>query len=99
MLLTELELLQALKNYKNVVQYSNDDVRRWKLRITNPIIPCNNGTNPMTFIVMEYIKNGDLETFLKSHLSLQQLKSLFLQTAYVFMELGFIYNVHHGDVN
>ena len=104
-MLREIELLKTLNNYKHVVQYichisCNDYIKQWYKEIIKPITPCqvDNGDS-LTFIVMEYIKDGDLIDFFNKSPTLQQLESLFFQTAYIFMEIGFTYNIYHGDVN
>ena len=100
----EIEILKTLQTYKHVVQYichisCNDNRPRWIKNIDKPITPCSQGKDPLTFIVMEYIENGGISEFLESSPTLQEIKSIFFQTTYILMELGFTYKIHHGDIN
>ena len=64
---------------------------RWIESIQKPFSPCfNKGDDNLTFIIMEYIKDGSLTDFLKQSLSLEQLRSLFLQTAFILMQIEYL---------
>lgn len=103
----EIKALEELKNYKNVVQYvchftCNDTKERWMEEIIKdtPVQPClRDGKHHLGFIVLEYIPNGSVLDFFDSKPSVTTLKSLFIQTALVIMELGTKYKIFQGDLN
>jgi serine/threonine protein kinase len=108
----ELAIMKLLMNTtieRNIVKYvcdftCNDDKSRWEFDVTQPQKFCPPVPPPGTitllhFIVMEYIQDGDLVSFMKSSPSILQLRSLFVQCALVIIELGSIYRVRHGDLN
>lgn len=103
----ELQLLQHLKDCTNVVQYichftCQDDIHRWMkhLNMSSERTPClENGKDALTFIVMEYIQDGDLEAFLRQQRHAKYTMAFFKLVALVIMELGDVYKVYHGDLN
>jgi serine/threonine protein kinase len=101
----ELKAMRLLQNYPHVVQYlchfeCKDDKNRWKKDLGTEQFACDpNGTQNITFIVMEYIKYGRISKLLKDDLSNEVLSSLFLHTAYLLYELGKVYKISHGDLN
>jgi serine/threonine protein kinase len=90
----ELELLKCLAGCRYVVKYicdftCNDDKKRWK-----------RDPHKLHFIVMEYIRDGDLWQFMKKHANdVAVLKCLFLQVALAICEIGSVYKVYHGDIH
>jgi serine/threonine protein kinase len=103
----ELRILQHLCHYQKIVQYvchfsCMDKKERWihDILAHKPILPCSiTGTDNLAFIVMEYISNGSITDFFNVTPSFNQLKSLFLQTALLIIELGMKHKVYHGDLN
>lgn len=101
----ELEALRLVKDSDNVVQYvchipCMDDKKRWKERLTGPCEPCKEGgLDSLTFLIMEYIEGGNVRDFLSKHRSRQEYLSLFQQTALVLMDIGYKYNLYHGDLH
>ena len=103
----EVKALKTLSNYRNTVKYicdftCMDNINRWQRPIdkSNKQKMCSSGSNKLHFIVMEYIEDGDLATFLKEQTQhIDVLKSFFLQTAYTIIEIGKIYQLSQGDIN
>lgn len=101
----EIMAMTALKGYRNTVKYvcdftCQDNVDRWQKNVVSPQTFCiANGVANFHFIVMEYIHNGDLGDFFKTQQDTNILKSFFVQSALVIIELGSIYKIAHGDLN
>lgn len=101
----ELKAMTTLRNYPHVVQYicsfeCLDDKRRWKRALNTSQFACDpNGKHSITFIVMEYIKYGDVSKLLAKPISKQQIYSLFMQTIFILYELGKVYCILHGDLH
>lgn len=102
----EMKALQLLQNYPHVVQYlchftCKDNKQRWKKVLQTSQFACDrNGTSNLTFVVMEYLKDGSIRDLLRNpDLTLEHMQSLFLQTAFILYELGKTYHVSHGDLH
>jgi hypothetical protein len=107
----ELKCSQQLQTFRNTVRHicdfkCTDSKQRWLYDIKKQVTLCQpNGKDLVHFIVMEYIKDGGLDDFLKlidsydEKTQLQYYKSLFLQIALGIMEMGSVYKVYHGDLN
>lgn len=103
----ELSILQHLSSYRNIVQYvchfsCMDTKERWMQDIVahRPLIPCQSAKkDELAFIVMEYIPHGNILDFFQSTPTSKVLKSLFLQTALLIIELGMKFKIYHGDLN
>ena len=101
----EIGIMSQLSDYKNIVQFvctfnckGNKDMFMKPIEKPMKYLCAANGNVDLTFIVMEYIANGDVEQVL-SITNKAKLRSLILQTALIIIELGTIYHVFHGDLN
>jgi len=101
----EIDLMARLKKCPYVVHHictysCLDDTKRWMESLMKPQHTCGDGKSrdKLTFIIMEYITDGDLITFIKKA-SHKQIKALFIQSAVDIMEMGKTYGVRHGDLN
>ena len=100
----ELPILHLLHNYKNTAKYicdfsCIDEERRWIKPIKHHVTLCNGVKEPMRFIIMEYIENGDIEPFLTTTQNIPALQSFFIQSACVIFELAEKYKITHGDLH
>lgn len=104
----EIDILQRLKNFHHVVQYlcsfqCYDSKTRWMTPLETPTTACitsKKDKQKLTFIVMEYIENGDLVAFLQDpRRTANELLSFLLQSCLVIATLGYKYNISHGDLN
>lgn len=110
----ELKLLNRLQSFRNCVKLicdfsCKDDKNRWNKRITKPTTLCQTNANDhVHFLIMEYIKDGDLNEFIDHIVKLytsdpkqgmKLFKSLFLQISLGIMEMGTTYKIYHGDLN
>jgi hypothetical protein len=80
----ELFALDKLADFENSVtkicDFScMDDKSRWKYMIDSPVTFCNNKRDKLHFIALEYIENGEMDTFFSKNHSNAVLCSLFLQ--------------------
>lgn len=101
----ELSLMQRLAECKYAVRYicdfkCVDDKKRWMEELRGGQNLCKpDGPHNLHFIVMEYVRNGDLREFLETNTNADALRSLCLQTALALLEMGTVYKVSHGDIN
>jgi len=66
----ELRAYEHLRDFQNCVKKicdfsCLDDKERWKSPIKKPVEFCNNKTDELHFIVLEYIENGNIENRIK----------------------------------
>lgn len=101
----EIGIMSQLSNYKNIVQIvctfnCKGTKDMFMKHIEKPMkhLCSSHGDVDLTFIVMEYIANGDVEQVLSMN-NKPKLQSLILQTAFIIIELGTLFNVFHGDLN
>jgi len=66
--------------------------------INKPVKLCVR-TYPLSFVIMEYIHDGDLSQHISRIHNMQELCSFLTQIMYCFIELGQKYKIHHGDIN
>ena len=97
--------MTQLSDYRNIVQFvctfnCKGQKEMFMKKIKQPIqeVCSDDGDVDLTFIVMEYIVNGDIEKILNLR-NTEKLRSLVLQTALIIIELGTLYHVFHGDLN
>jgi len=95
----ELQIMNLLRDcpyvVKHICTYSCfDDKTRWMEALSKPQTTCHE----LTFIVMDYIENGDLIEFLKNATTLQ-IKALCIQCALAIIDMSQKYNVSQGDFN
>jgi len=100
----ELFALNRLADFENSVKKicdfsCLDDKSRWKNMIHSPVKFCNNKHDKLHFIVLEYIDNGDIESFLAKNPSRPTICSLFLQVELAIIKLALDYRLSHGDLN
>ena len=79
----ELLALNKLKDFQNSVKLicdfsCMDDKTRWKKPVLKPVKFCNNKTDSLHFIVLEYIENIQFESFFNRKPSSEELYSIFL---------------------
>jgi serine/threonine protein kinase len=92
-------LLQCPYVVKYICSYTClDDKTRWMDKLLKPQKTCSkDGNDKLTFIIMEYIENGDVPAFIKKA-SKREILSLFLTVAIAIIDIS-KYNVSHGDLN
>lgn len=105
----ELEIANRLKEspfvVKHICSYTClDDKNRWMDKLPDigkGMQTCledkENGKDKLTFIIMEYIENGDVCAFIQKA-SIQEIKALFLMTAVAIIDMA-KYRVVHGDLH
>jgi len=101
----EINIMKLLKNcpyvVKHICTYSClDDTTRWMEALTKPQHTCGDSKSldKLTFMIMDYIPNGDVVSFLKIATN-QQIKALFIQCALAIIDMGIKYDVSQGDFN
>lgn len=100
----ELFFLNKMRDFENSVELicdfsCMDDKKRWMSRVADKSVRfCNNKSDSLHFIVLEYIENGDIGEYL-STASNDQIMSIFLQCTLAIMVMGLKYNTCHGDLN
>lgn len=99
-----LKILSGTSFERNSVKYicdftCIDDKNKWINNIKKNISFCTQGKDELHFIVMEYIENADLIDFFNNKPSIKEIKSLFIQTMLILMDLAFNYKIYHGDLN
>lgn len=76
-----------------------DDKSRWFKNINKKTPVClTDGIDTLHFFVMEYVRNGDVNDFIKSTTHLQH-RSLLLQVLLMIADLAYNYRIYHGDLN
>ena len=100
----ELRAYEHLRDFQNCVKKicdfsCLDDKERWKSPIKRPVEFCNNKTDELHFIVLEYIENGNIENRIKKMKTFSELASLILQIELMILELGCNYHMLHGDLH
>lgn len=106
MLKPELAIMKLLSNKKqnNVIQYicdfsCHDSKIKWNKEIENNSHFCV-GNDALHFILMEYIKDGDIYSHLASpKLTSDQMKSVIKQVGLCLLQLGLNHNITHGDIH
>jgi len=101
----EINIMRLLHNcpyvIKHICTYSClDDKTRWMEALTKPQRTCGDSKSidKLTFMVMDYIPNGDVVSFLKVATD-QQIKALFIQCALAIIDMAHKFEVSQGDFN
>lgn len=76
----------------------DDEQKRWMKALSAPTKLCI-GDEPLHFFVMEYIRDGDLETYITRITNTDKLRAIMSQIMYCFIELAQKYNIYHGDIH
>jgi len=95
----EINIMKLIKDkpyvVKHICTYSClDDKKRWMEH------PQHNkeSLDQLTFMIMDYIPNGDVANFLKNATK-QQIKALFIQCAFAMIDMAETCSVSQGDFN
>ncbi len=105
-LIRELKALQHLHEYEHVVQYichfnCMDRISKWTKLVQeqeHAKLCSKHGDSDVTFIVMEYVKNGELISVLDKR-TINEVLDMFLQVALILLKLSYDYNYIHEDLN
>lgn len=100
----EMKAFEKLHSFRNSVRMicnfvCMDEKERWKTRITSPITFCNNKTDKLRFVVMEYIDGGDAGMYLSNNKSYEIVNDFFIQLTMIIANLMYDYKIMHGDLN
>ncbi len=101
----EVKFLKLLRGNRNVVQYicdfeCKDSLERWKMPLNQSSSLClATGKDMLHFIVIEYIENGDLASWMRNTIDEKTITTFFMQTAMILIDFGFKYRFMHGDIN
>lgn len=100
----ELLALNKLEDFQNSVKLicdfsCMDDKTRWEKPVLKPVKFCNNKTDSLHFIVLEYIENIQYESFFNRKLSIEELCSIFIQIELAIITLALDYRISHSDLN
>jgi serine/threonine protein kinase len=105
----ELSIYNMLKivhfeNYINpiCVFSCNDDINKYNEHIKTNIVPCDNSReNIYTFLVLDFIKYGDMSNFVKRNNIIERkvVKSIYIQLSLMISDLIKNKNIIHGDLN
>ena len=100
----ELIAYDRLKGFENSVQKicdfsCMDDKLRWQYMIDKPVGFCNNKTDSLHFIVLEYIEDGDVYEFLDKLPTKKVIRSFITQCILAIMVMAYKYKFRHYDLN
>lgn len=100
----ELLALNKLEDFQNSVKLicdfsCMDDKTRWEKPVLKPVKFCNNKTDSLHFIVLEYIENIQYESFFNRKLSREELCSIFIQIELAIITLALDYRISHSNLN
>ena len=102
----EIDIMKHMHDNLNIVQYiCHFSCKDQKAGLMAPLIkkwiPCvSDGTDDMTYIIMEFVEGGNVGDFLKQcSVDAKVVVSMFNQVAHIIIEMGVKYKVYHGDLN